>query len=103
MDIASPNGGAVEADQYDPNKAYNREVLADDAIMRKLNNTLALRDLSDHSAAQYSGIFVVGGKGAMFDLPTMSHCKTSLQASTKTRCGSGSLSRASCAGKRKAV
>lgn len=69
VDIASPNGGAVEADQYDPNKAYNREVLADDAIMRKLNNTLALSDLSDHSAAQYSGIFVVGGKGAMFDLP----------------------------------
>ena len=69
VDIGSPNGGAVEADQYDPNKAYNREVLADDAIMRKLNNTLALSDLSDHSAAQYSGIFVVGGKGAMFDLP----------------------------------
>ena len=69
VDIASPNGGAVEADQYDPNKAYNREVLADDAIMHKLNNTLALGDFSDHSAAQYSGIFVVGGKGAMFDLP----------------------------------
>ncbi|BFT29887.1 hypothetical protein D210916BOD24_10630 [Alteromonas sp. D210916BOD_24] len=66
VDVASPKGGAVEADEYDPNKAFNTEVLADKSIMSKLNNTLVLRDLS---AEHYAGVFVVGGKGAMFDLP----------------------------------
>lgn len=66
VDVASPKGGAVEADEYDPNKAFNTEVLADKSIMSKLNDTLVLRDLS---AEHYAGVFVVGGKGAMFDLP----------------------------------
>ncbi len=59
VDVASPKGGAVEADEYDPNKAFNTEVLADKSIMSKLNNTLVLRDLS---AEHYAGVFVVGGK-----------------------------------------
>lgn len=66
VDVASPNGGAVEADEYDPNKAFNVQVLADDAIMAKLNNTLAIHSLD---ANDYDAVFVVGGKGAMFDLP----------------------------------
>ncbi len=66
VDIASPKGGAVEADKYDPSKSYNASVLADDAIMAKLNNTIATENLD---AKTYDGIFIVGGKGAMFDLP----------------------------------
>ncbi|MDM7860415.1 type 1 glutamine amidotransferase domain-containing protein [Alteromonas sp. ASW11-36] len=66
VDVASPHGGAVEADQYDPNKAFNAQVLADSAIMTKLNNTLAISSLD---ANDYDAVFVVGGKGAMFDLP----------------------------------
>ncbi|KKO49238.1 intracellular protease/amidase-like protein [Arsukibacterium sp. MJ3] len=66
VDIASPQGGNVEADKYDPAKPYNQQVLNDAAIMAKLNNTLSTAQLR---AADYSGIFIVGGKGAMFDLP----------------------------------
>ena len=66
VDIASPKGGKVEADKYDPNKSYNAKVLADEVIMAKLNNTLATSSID---AKKYHGVFVVGGKGAMFDLP----------------------------------
>ncbi|NRQ42130.1 type 1 glutamine amidotransferase domain-containing protein [Rheinheimera sp. YQF-2] len=66
VDIASPQGGAVEADKYDPTKAYNQQVLNDAEIMTKLNNTLSTAQLK---AGDYHGIFIVGGKGAMFDLP----------------------------------
>lgn len=73
VDIASPNGGKVQADKYDAKKSYNAEVLADQAIMAKLNNTLSTADLN---ANAYDAIFIVGGKGAMFDLPK----DTALQA-----------------------
>ena len=66
VDIASPNGGMVEADKYDPSKPYNASVLADKVIMAKLSQTLTTAELD---AKNYDGIFVVGGKGAMFDLP----------------------------------
>ena len=66
MDVASPLGGTVEADNYDPNKPYNAQVLADSVAMQKLENTLSVGALE---ASDYNGIFVVGGKGAMFDLP----------------------------------
>jgi putative intracellular protease/amidase len=66
VDIASPNGGKVEADKYDAKKSYNAKVIADVAIMAKINNTLSTKNLD---AKSYDAIFVVGGKGAMFDLP----------------------------------
>jgi len=66
VDIASPKGGQVEADQYDPKKSYNAKVLTDEVIMAKLNNTLATNSID---AKDYDAVFVVGGKGAMFDLP----------------------------------
>jgi len=66
VDIASPQGGKVIADKYNPEKPYNAVVLADEAIMAKLDNTLATASLD---AKNYDGIFIVGGKGAMFDLP----------------------------------
>ena len=66
VDIASPKGGQVEADKYNPEKPYNAIVLADKAIMAELNNTLATSTIN---AKDYDAVFVVGGKGAMFDLP----------------------------------
>ncbi len=66
VDIASPNGGKVEADKYDPSKSYNAVILNDAAIMAKLNDTLSTAKLD---AKSYDAIFIVGGKGAMFDLP----------------------------------
>lgn len=66
VDIASPQGGKVAADKYDPGKPYNQQILNDPAIVAKLHNTLSTAQLK---AADYKGIFIVGGKGAMFDLP----------------------------------
>lgn len=66
VDVASPTGGAVEADEFDKNKPYNAPVLADQSIMKKLNHTIKTSELQ---ANEYDAIFVVGGKGAMFDLP----------------------------------
>lgn len=66
IDVASPNGGKVEADKYDAKEAFNASVLADPQAVSKLGATLATRDVR---AADYKAVFVVGGKGAMFDLP----------------------------------
>lgn len=70
VDIASPKGGTVEADQYDPSKPYNQAFLADSQAVRKLDNTL---NLSTVQSDNYNGLFIVGGKGAMFDLPDNKH------------------------------
>lgn len=64
--VASPQGGAVEADRYDPEEPFNAALLADAGAMRKLGDT---RATSAVRAEDYVAVYVVGGKGAMFDLP----------------------------------
>lgn len=66
VDVASPHGGKVVAGKFNAKAVYNAETLADKPIMAKLEQTLAT---SDVDANKYQGIFIVGGKGAMFDLP----------------------------------
>lgn len=66
IDVASPAGGAVVADRFDSSKPYNARVLADERAMAKLAGTLATADVVPDD---YRAVFVVGGKGAMFDLP----------------------------------
>ncbi|WMS88968.1 type 1 glutamine amidotransferase domain-containing protein [Pleionea litopenaei] len=66
VDIASPNGGAVEADNFDPEQPYNKRFLNDQVAMKKLSKTLKIENLT---STHYQGVFVLGGKGAMFDLP----------------------------------
>jgi len=65
-DIASPAGGAVVADEYDPAKPYTAAMLANPEAQTALANT---QRLSPAMHDQYDAIFVIGGKGAMFDLP----------------------------------
>lgn len=67
VDIASPRGGAVEADEYNPDKVFVKAMQSDGEAMAKLTDTLALGKVR---ASDYRAVFVVGGKGAMFDLPT---------------------------------
>lgn len=67
IDVASPKGGKVEADRYDPAEAFNAQLLADAEALRGLEHTRATADLR---AADYGAVYVVGGKGAMFDLPS---------------------------------
>ena len=66
VEIASPLGGAVEADKYDAEKPYNTQFLADGMATARLEAT---RPLLDMKASDYAAIFVIGGKGVMFDMP----------------------------------
>lgn len=66
IDVASPAGGAVVADKFDSDKPYNARVLADEQAMAKLAKTSATAEVVPDD---YRAVFVVGGKGAMFDLP----------------------------------
>lgn len=66
VEIASVQGGAIEADAYNPKEAFNASLLADAAAMRRLGDT---RRIADLDAGDYAAIYIVGGKGAMFDLP----------------------------------
>ncbi|NZA27182.1 type 1 glutamine amidotransferase domain-containing protein [Luteimonas sp. SJ-92] len=65
-DIASPRGGAVEADRFDPAEAFNARFLADATAQARLADTLPT---AAARAEDYAAIYIVGGKGAMFDLP----------------------------------
>lgn len=66
VDVASPAGGAVEADKYNPEEPFNAELLADADATGKLAATLPTASVK---AGDYAGVLVIGGKGAMFDLP----------------------------------
>ncbi len=66
VDIASPKGGKVEADKFSREKIYNKNFLADDTAVKKLENTKTTASIDPND---YDAIYIVGGKGAMFDLP----------------------------------
>lgn len=66
LDIASPAGGRPEADRFDADAPYNARFLADAKAQAALADT---RRLADVRAEDYAAVYVVGGKGPMFDLP----------------------------------
>lgn len=63
--LASPKGGEPLADKFDKNKPYNQAYSNDTTAMAQLKNT---KRLSELEPSQYDAVFVVGGKGPMFDL-----------------------------------
>ncbi|WP_439569344.1 type 1 glutamine amidotransferase domain-containing protein [Sphingopyxis sp.] len=75
VDIASPKGGVVVADRFDPKKSFNSRFAADPVASGKLGATLTLASVRDQ---KYAAVFVVGGKGAMFDLPVDTDLKALL-------------------------
>lgn len=64
--LASPKGGQPVADNFNTDKAYNKAFMQNEVAVKKLHNTLAIAEVKPE---QYSSVFVVGGKGPMFDLP----------------------------------
>lgn len=66
IDVASPKGGKVEADKFNKEKIYNKKLLEDKGALSLLDNTMATASVSPED---YDAIYIVGGKGAMFDLP----------------------------------
>lgn len=83
VDVASPAGGPVEADRYNPKEPFNARVLADPDAVGKLAATLPT---SKVRANEYAAVYIVGGKGAMFDLP-MDAALKSVTASVYERGG----------------
>lgn len=65
IEVASPRGGSVHADGYNAKEAFNARLLADTQAQRWLRATRAISALS---AKDYAAVYIVGGKGAMFDL-----------------------------------
>lgn len=66
VEVTSPKGGRVETDEYNKNKPYNKEVESDPVAMAMLQNTIPTSNIKPEN---YAAIYIVGGKGAMFDLP----------------------------------
>jgi putative intracellular protease/amidase len=77
VDIASPSGGTVVADKFNRNKPYNSRFLSDASAVAKLSATRSIASVSNE---KYAAVFVIGGKGAMFDLPVNVELKTLLTA-----------------------
>ena len=65
IEVASPAGGRAEPDAFDAKKVYNAPVVADQEAQKWL---LATTPTSSVRARDYSGIYLIGGGGAMFDL-----------------------------------
>lgn len=82
-DIASPEGGVAIPDEFNAAKPYNLVFAKDTAGSAKLAQTLRL---SQVDAGGYAAVFIIGGKGAMFDLP-FSQSLTGLVASVHGRGG----------------
>lgn len=66
VNVASPKGGYAEPDEFNKKKPYNKSVLADNRAMAMLRNTIPTARVKPGA---YAAIYIVGGKGAMFDLP----------------------------------
>lgn len=66
VEVSSQRGGNAEADKYNPEETFNAALLNDAEALRKLANTHATAQVR---ADDFAAIYVVGGKGAMFDLP----------------------------------
>ncbi len=66
VEVASPKGGKAEPDEFNPKKPYNKRFLEDKDAQKLLDNTLPT---AAAVAKDYDAVYIVGGKGAMFDLP----------------------------------
>lgn len=75
--LASPKGGKPIADDYNTDKPYVKAFLQDKNATDALAATLPIDAVKPQ---QYDAVFVVGGKGPMFDLAN----NTALQTSIRT-------------------
>lgn len=66
VDVASPAGGAVDLGQYEADHDYIQALKADAEAMAALGDT---RRTDAVRPGEHAAIFVIGGGGAMFDLP----------------------------------
>jgi putative intracellular protease/amidase len=89
--IASPEGGAVVADEFDATKPYNSAFLATAKAKVQLESTQRLTTAMGRS---HDIVMIIGGKGAMFDLPI----SQALQQIVVDQLGRGGVVAAVCHG-----
>lgn len=65
-DVASPAGGPVDRGGFNPDDDHIQALLADPEATLRLDAT---RRTADVAPGEHAAIFIIGGKGAMFDLP----------------------------------
>lgn len=65
-DVASPAGGAVDLGGFNPEDDHIVALMADATATQRLGAT---RRTADVAAGEHDAILVIGGKGAMLDLP----------------------------------
>ena len=75
VEVASPNGGAVEADRFNPEADHIKAFMADTEGQHLLKNTRRTQDIK---LGEHQAIMIIGGKGAMFDLPKDAALRTLL-------------------------
>jgi putative intracellular protease/amidase len=75
VEVASPTGGMVEADRFNKDDDHIMAMLADDEAEKLLRAT---RRIQDVRLGEHQAIFIMGGKGAMFDLPNDAALQTLL-------------------------
>jgi putative intracellular protease/amidase len=66
VEVASPAGGAVEADRFNSEDDHIQAMMSDPDAQSLLRAT---RRTQDVKVGEHQAILVIGGKGAMFDLP----------------------------------
>lgn len=66
VEVASPAGGAPEPDRHNPADDHIQRLQADAQANAALQRTRRTQDLR---AGEHAAVLVIGGKGAMFDLP----------------------------------
>ncbi len=66
IDILSPKGGAVLVKNNKDDLAYIKRFKTETPALNQLASTIATKDAVTQS---YDGVLVIGGNGAMFDLP----------------------------------
>jgi putative intracellular protease/amidase len=77
VEVASPAGGSPVADRYNAADDSIRAFKADPQAVAALQATRRTQDVSH---GEHAAIFVMGGKGAMFDLPSDTQLATLLGA-----------------------
>jgi len=65
IEVASPKGGKVESSSFNKEKIYNKLILNDKNALKLLGDTKTTTSIK---IKDYDAIYIVGGKGPMFDL-----------------------------------
>ncbi len=80
IDIVSPEGGAVLVKKNKDDLAYIKQFKLQTRGLKQLANTLSAEQASQNT---YDAVFVVGGDGAVFDLPFEKHTQNWLTSFAK--------------------